>query len=355
MENIKYLNKIIFLMLILFLLKQSFLYAQSPQVIQVSLGKHIIEEDKIVSIPLYIKSDSQITALQLILSFDISAIILTDIKPVEAVENKAIFQAIDQGMGKVAVLLISTEGLSVRGPLLHLDFKALGSDGEGSVLAIENVKAFKNGSGNKISVEVSNGYLLIANPASVNLLYPLCLGLALLGAAVLATVGVKVLYSKKKVKSLCPSCGSLLQIELSYCPNCKQVFRKKCNNCGAIVPITNIKCPYCDQNLDDISYAHKPFISARLDIISGKEKGKGYILKEPIITIGRSRKNQLVLKDDLQVSAHHAQIIRQGDHFVILDLKSTNGTFVNRMRVTQHVLQDGDEVAIGNSKFTFHQ
>src|SRR6266852_1311533 len=54
------------------------------------------------------------------------------------------------------------------------------------------------------------------------------------------------------------------------------------------------------------------------------------------LTIGRTPGNQLVLAEP-KVSSHHAEIRPQGQDYVIIDLGSTNGTFVNDQRLTSNV------------------
>jgi DNA-binding response OmpR family regulator len=69
-------------------------------------------------------------------------------------------------------------------------------------------------------------------------------------------------------------------------------------------------------------------------------------LDKPITTIGRWQDNDVVV-DDRWVSRYHARIRREGDHYVIEDLDSKNGTFVNGRRITEPaVLSDGDEVHV---------
>jgi pSer/pThr/pTyr-binding forkhead associated (FHA) protein len=63
-------------------------------------------------------------------------------------------------------------------------------------------------------------------------------------------------------------------------------------------------------------------------------------------SIGRLPDNTVVV-DNPAVSGHHAAVFRDGDHFVIEDLASTNGTFVNGKRVSRHQLQGGDAVRVG--------
>ncbi len=75
-------------------------------------------------------------------------------------------------------------------------------------------------------------------------------------------------------------------------------------------------------------------------------------LKGPPITIGRTPGNELVI-DNLAVSGHHAKIFFETDKFVLEDLNSLNGTFVNNQRVRKSYLKNGDEVLIGKHTLLF--
>ena len=68
--------------------------------------------------------------------------------------------------------------------------------------------------------------------------------------------------------------------------------------------------------------------------------------------IGRSPDCDVFL-DDVTVSRRHAEIVREGDDYVIRDLGSLNGTFVNRHRIESSVLSADDEVQIGKYRMTF--
>ena len=63
-------------------------------------------------------------------------------------------------------------------------------------------------------------------------------------------------------------------------------------------------------------------------------------------TIGRLPDNSMQI-DNLAVSGHHAKIHWDQDHYVIEDLGSLNGTWVNNQRVGKATLKDGDQIAIG--------
>lgn len=76
-------------------------------------------------------------------------------------------------------------------------------------------------------------------------------------------------------------------------------------------------------------------------------------LKQATITIGRTPGNDVVI-DNLAVSGHHAKIYFESDKFVLEDLNSLNGTFVNNQRVRKSFLKHGDEVLIGKHTLLFH-
>ena len=70
------------------------------------------------------------------------------------------------------------------------------------------------------------------------------------------------------------------------------------------------------------------------------------------IEIGRSPANDIVLKEP-KVSRKHAEIQFVGGKYVLLDLESSNGTFVGGKKVAEYTLQPNDEIVIGNTKMVF--
>ena len=73
---------------------------------------------------------------------------------------------------------------------------------------------------------------------------------------------------------------------------------------------------------------------------------KVYPLNESVVNIGRRLENQLVI-DDPRVSRNHAQLRSIKGRFVLFDLNSTGGTFVNGQRTSQTVLYPGDDLRPG--------
>src|SRR5215207_8980995 len=80
----------------------------------------------------------------------------------------------------------------------------------------------------------------------------------------------------------------------------------------------------------------------------GPEKGKREQFEIERISIGRASNNALSFGDDARrVSSHHAEIIRRGDHFVLRDLGSTNGTMINGRRVIASEIHADDLIEFG--------
>ena len=77
-----------------------------------------------------------------------------------------------------------------------------------------------------------------------------------------------------------------------------------------------------------------------------------YVFDKDVVNIGRSKENEIIL-DSLRVSRNHARIRRQDEHYVILDLESSNGTFVNGTRVSRSDLADGDVISIHKHTLRF--
>lgn len=76
------------------------------------------------------------------------------------------------------------------------------------------------------------------------------------------------------------------------------------------------------------------------------------LAKGKAITIGRRNNNDIVI-ENLAVSGHHAKIDSVGDGFVLTDLQSKNGCFVNEQLVASHWLSHGDVINIGKHTLVF--
>lgn len=91
--------------------------------------------------------------------------------------------------------------------------------------------------------------------------------------------------------------------------------------------------------------------ATRLVITSGAKEGLEIDLPEEQLTIGRSNESGLVIRDDY-TSTHHARLLRWPEGWVIQDLDSTNGTFLDGVRVIVPTrVPLGATVKIGTTSF----
>jgi pSer/pThr/pTyr-binding forkhead associated (FHA) protein len=112
--------------------------------------------------------------------------------------------------------------------------------------------------------------------------------------------------------------------------------------------------PKTDPLLDAIGDADNAVVYAgevapgevMLVVRQGPEIGTRFTLEGDQVTIGRIPDNDIQL-DDFTVSRQHAVLVKQGSAWVVRDLGSLNGTYVNSARVDEVSVQHGDEVQIG--------
>lgn len=91
---------------------------------------------------------------------------------------------------------------------------------------------------------------------------------------------------------------------------------------------------------------------ACLVLIYGEDLGKKYNLNNSSVMLGRSSKCDIQI-DQESISRNHSKIVNTGKSFLIRDLGSTNGTYVNDEPIEEHVLQHNDLIKIGRTIFKF--
>lgn len=114
-----------------------------------------------------------------------------------------------------------------------------------------------------------------------------------------------------------------------------------------------------------VAHESSGFAHARLVIERGKNAGKEFVLSENEINIGRWDADNGIFPDvdldaddpEAKVSRRHARIVRYGTDYLIEDLGSTNGTFINRGRRllpgNRQIIADGDEIIVGKTFLRF--
>jgi pSer/pThr/pTyr-binding forkhead associated (FHA) protein len=92
--------------------------------------------------------------------------------------------------------------------------------------------------------------------------------------------------------------------------------------------------------------------SALLVVKRGPNAGSRFLLDAPVTNAGRHPDSDIFL-DDVTVSRRHAEFVREGNGFLVRDVGSLNGTYLNRERIDAAGLAGGDEVQIGKYRLVF--
>jgi hypothetical protein len=153
-----------------------------------------------------------------------------------------------------------------------------------------------------------------------------------------------------------------------------------CNKCGHRNAAGSNFCSSCGALLEPESHDHSTItfhevrpadavdideeVSVELDRIPadigmlvvkrGPQVGSRFSLDRHLTTAGRHPESDIFL-DDITVSRRHAEIEQIDDGYQVRDVGSLNGTYLNRERVTQAALANGDELQIGAFKLVFFQ
>ncbi len=103
-----------------------------------------------------------------------------------------------------------------------------------------------------------------------------------------------------------------------------------------------------------LGLSQKPLVSkkARFVVTKGRDEGKEMVLQDPVITIGTLPENNLVLTDPT-VSRRHATVEETAAGYLLKDQNSTNGTFLDGVRVREGFLAPGSAIRLGQTEMTF--
>ena len=95
-----------------------------------------------------------------------------------------------------------------------------------------------------------------------------------------------------------------------------------------------------------------PRVRAELVIKTGESQGMKLRLGKAIANLGRRETNEVFL-DDPNISRVHAQIELLQDEYILTDLGSLNGTYVNGKRIHRARLNSGDQIKLGKTELDF--
>jgi hypothetical protein len=107
------------------------------------------------------------------------------------------------------------------------------------------------------------------------------------------------------------------------------------------------------QLIDDAADEHASGSRAELTGLSSGVSGQSFSLGSTRIIVGRAENCDLRLEDS-SVSSEHARIVRDSAGWRVVNLLSTNGTFVNDRKVSSSAIANGDRVRFGRVEFRFY-
>jgi pSer/pThr/pTyr-binding forkhead associated (FHA) protein len=149
-----------------------------------------------------------------------------------------------------------------------------------------------------------------------------------------------------------------------------------CTNCGHRNPKESNFCAVCGQPLlagetgdttltfltgtgdgeqqIDLAFAMEDLQPGQgmLVVTRGPNAGSTFVLDGEVVRIGRHPDSDIFL-DDITVSRRHAELQRSGAGYLVKDAASLNGTYVNRERVDDARLSNGDEVQVGKFRLVY--
>ena len=152
----------------------------------------------------------------------------------------------------------------------------------------------------------------------------------------------------------CNGCGHRNPPQSSFCSSCGSILDGPDMRTVTISKVDALQdAPGLDDNISvslDQSGRKKPLLVVR----NGPNEGARFSLTSNDSVIGRHPDSTICL-DDVTVSRRHAHLEQSGDHVVLRDLGSLNGTYVNQERIEEAVLAHGDEVQIGRYRMVFFE
>jgi pSer/pThr/pTyr-binding forkhead associated (FHA) protein len=151
----------------------------------------------------------------------------------------------------------------------------------------------------------------------------------------------------------CTNCGHRNAAGSNFCSSCGNALARPADDPTTIV--FQVDDPSTEAADDEIAFdlGEMPPGGGLLVVIRGPIAGARLALSKDLTTAGRHPDSDLFL-DDVTVSRRHAEFVRSDAGFLVRDVGSLNGTYLNRERVDEALLSNGDEIQIGRYKLAYY-
>jgi hypothetical protein len=150
---------------------------------------------------------------------------------------------------------------------------------------------------------------------------------------------------------LCSRCGHQNPEGANFCSSCGNPLSGEEDDTTVSFPVAVETKDASDEELAG-PLPEPPQDTGLLVVKRGPNAGSRYALDAQVTKAGRHPESDIFL-DDITVSRRHAEFHRRGRSYVVRDVGSLNGTYLNRERIEEADLSSGDEVQIGKFKLVF--
>ena len=150
----------------------------------------------------------------------------------------------------------------------------------------------------------------------------------------------------------CQKCGHRNIGDAFFCSSCGGALEVDGDKTVVIAKVDSLQDALGPQDNASVDLQSLPQHFGTLMVRSGPQAGQRFVLDAPLTKLGRHPESEISL-DDISVSRRHAEIERQSTEYVLRDVGSMNGTYVNQKRVDGVVLQQGDEILVGRFRLIF--
>jgi pSer/pThr/pTyr-binding forkhead associated (FHA) protein len=152
----------------------------------------------------------------------------------------------------------------------------------------------------------------------------------------------------------CAQCGHQNAGDSHFCARCGAELRAASGpptDQTTTISIAGIEVDEHDEVAGELGEA-LPDGFALMVVQRGPNAGSRFLLDKEVTTAGRGPESDIFL-DDVTVSRRHATFTREAEGFVVADVGSLNGTYLNRERIEKARVGNGDEVQIGKFRLMF--